>query len=182
MPSIDTARLRELFHYNPENGLFTHKQQPRSKRAGRVAGSVDKSKGGYVRIAIARSNGGYDLFYAHRLAWQYVHGVEPALDIDHRNGVRWDNRIANLREADRSQNQWNYPRPRNNTTGFKGVRVCGTTGRWRAQIRYRGTRLYLGTFDAAELAAAAYQEKARELFGEFVRQEPANSNAAAEAA
>ena len=38
------------------------------------------------------------VYYAHRLAWVWVHGRHPCGEIDHSNRNRADNRIANLRE------------------------------------------------------------------------------------
>ncbi|WVS23985.1 hypothetical protein QkW1_62 [Ralstonia phage QkW1] len=172
MTTIDTARLRELFNYDPETGVLTHRA---GRRAGLPAGCIDKSKRGYVRISIPTGNGRYLLLYAHRLVWQYVHGSEPALDLDHINGVRSDNRISNLREVSRSQNQWNYPTPKTNTSGAKGVRAT-TSGRWAAYIKQYGERIYLGTFVTIEQASAAYRDAEARLFGEFARPETANDN------
>jgi len=56
-----------------------------------MAGSVHST--GYVRIGV---DGGK--YTAHCLAWLYTHGVWPSDQIDHINGNRSDNRIANLRE------------------------------------------------------------------------------------
>lgn len=173
MTTVDTATLHALFHYDPLTGIFTSK---RGRRVGRAAGCRDMSKRGYVRLSIPVGNGRYIQIYAHRAAWQYVYGSEPDIDVDHRNGVRWDNRLENLRLADRNQNQWNYPTPKTNTTGAKGVRLCATTGKYRAQIRHFNKRIYLGSFDTIEAAAQAYNQKAAELFGEFMRQETANDN------
>ena len=47
--------------------------------------------------------------------------------IDHINGIKTDNRLCNLREATRSQNQVNTPVVKNNTSGFKGVHLHNKT-------------------------------------------------------
>lgn len=53
------------------------------------------SSDGYMRTGRTRPQ---DEQYIHRIVWESVHGPIPAgLQIDHRNGVRNDNRIANLR-------------------------------------------------------------------------------------
>lgn len=175
MPSIETSRLRELLTYDQDTGLFTYRT---GKNAGKTAGTVDHSKGGYVRIVITMATGKYVAFYAHRLAWQYMTGDEPSYQIDHRNNVRSDNRWSNLREATPTENQRNYPKPKTNTSGMKGVRQCGRTGRWRADIRVGGNKKeYLGHFDTPQAAFQAYAKRNRELFGEFSNIGiPANDN------
>jgi hypothetical protein len=50
-----------------------------------------------------------------------AHGRWPEHDIDHRNGVRDDNRLENLREATNAQNTQNHGRPRTNPTDYHGV-------------------------------------------------------------
>jgi hypothetical protein len=102
---------------------------------------------------------------AHRLAWLYVHGKHPAAEIDHRNGKRADNRIANLRDTPPSQNRWNaVPR---NRSGVVGVYRRGA--KWRAKIIVSGRSIELGTYDSRKEAAAAYRCAARLLRGEFAR-------------
>lgn len=100
-------------------------------------------------------------FLAHRLAWVYVYGVWPA-EIDHVNGNRSDNRIANLRSVSHRDNQQNMRLPRsNNSSGYLGVHF--DRGRWVAQIRSEGMRHRLGRFDTAEEASDAYLAAKRRL-------------------
>jgi hypothetical protein len=47
------------------------------------------------------------IYYAHRLAWLWWFGEWPEGGLDHINRIRNDNRIDNLREATRSENQRN---------------------------------------------------------------------------
>jgi len=87
------------------------------------------------------------------------------MQVDHINGNRLDNRRENLRLCTHQQNCMNRKPV---TPGYKGV--SWAKGKWRAQIRYQGYTHYLGNnFDAPEEAAQAYDEKAKELFGEFAR-------------
>lgn len=56
---------------------------------------------GYVRLG-RRGNG---CLYAHRLIYEAVHGpIPPGLEINHRNGLKADNRIRNLDMVTRAQN------------------------------------------------------------------------------
>jgi len=64
-------------------------------RFGLPIGFVDKASG-YVRIGGVMAREGLPQ-YAHRLVWESVFGpVPPGLHIDHKNGIRNDNRISNL--------------------------------------------------------------------------------------
>lgn len=149
--SLDGKSLRSLLDYNPDTGVFYWRIQPsRNVKAGAVAGCVDSY--GYTRI---RVNG--MKFMAHRLAWLYTHGVMPTHEIDHINGNRADNWITNLRDVSPSTNLQNQAKPhKGNTSGFLGVSWSKSKKRWRAQIFANGRNEYLGSFDTAEAAHAAY--------------------------
>lgn len=150
------ARVRELFFYDAETGVFT-RIVPISERdpAGKVAGSLQTQ--GYQQI---RVDGGR--YLAHRLAWLYVHGEWPKGVIDHINGIPLDNRIANLREADIQINAQNLHKARSDSlTGIQGI--TKVWNRWRAQIHIDGSSRYLGSFATPEEAHAAYVAAKREI-------------------
>lgn len=90
----------------------------------------------------------------------------PGKVIDHRDGDGCNNRRENLRIATWQQNAMNRPTYTSNTTGHKGVCI-DSPGRWRASIGHGGKQIYLGLFESAEAAGAAYVEAARRLHGEF---------------
>lgn len=79
------------------------------------------------------------------------------------------NRIANLRQATRSQNMANARQKANNTSGFKGVHFL--RGKWQAQIQIGGRRIHLGCYLTPEVAHMAYRIAAKKHFGEFARTE-----------
>ena len=156
-------RLRELLHYDPLSGVFTHRVT-RGGRAqvGTVAGSRVTS--GHVQIKVDRRG-----YLAHRLAFLYMTGEWPAAEVDHINRVRDDNRWDNLRPATHAQNMVNKQFPCN-STGFRGVVRFGK--RFGAAI-YVGCdgkkkRIHLGMFATAEEAHQAYLTAARELHGDFL--------------
>lgn len=93
--------------------------------------------------------------------------TDPNIQVDHRNGIKYDNQRDNLRACTKTQNSWNRPAQQNNSSGYKGVSRRSDTGKWLAQIGYKGVRLRLGLFDSPEAAHAAYCDKAKELHGEF---------------
>jgi hypothetical protein len=154
-PNLTAEEVRSLFHYDPDTGVFTRKVNRHRFKSGEVAGT--KSDEGYINIKVQKST-----YKAHRLAWLYVYGAFPDLQIDHINGIRSDNRIANLREVTHSgntQNQRTYQR--SNKSGFLGV--SPNNRRWKATISVHGEYKYLGTFDTPELAHQAYLDAKRSL-------------------
>ena len=143
-------RVRERLAYDPDSGLLTWASRPSRKiRIGQHAGRIGTN--GYVVIRLDGLN-----YHANRLGWLLHHGVWPAMEIDHINGERADNRIANLRDVDRSTNMSNRKgADRDAMTGVLGV--YKHRQRFVAQRRIHGVHRYLGTFDTAAAAGEAYK-------------------------
>jgi hypothetical protein len=166
---ITAERLREVLDYNPKTGLFTWRHVPdksvqwNGRHAGRPAGHPCKTLG-YVLLKVEGR-----LCRAHRLAWLYMTGKWPTGEIDHVNGDGLDNVFANLRLATRSEQNRNVRAHRDSTSGLKGAYWDKRTSTWLAQIRHEGKQHYLGKYQTAEEAHAAYCEAARRLHGEFAR-------------
>jgi hypothetical protein len=150
-------QLKKILSYDPETGLFHWKIKPSKRFAkGMQAGSLGD---GYIRI---HTNGRQ--YGAHRLAWLYVHGVEPEHQIDHINGNPSDNRIVNLRQATQMENAQNIRKPqKNNSHGNLGVTYDPKKKLWRTRISINGTRKYIGKFKTQEQAAQAYLEAKRSM-------------------
>lgn len=153
-PSI--AFVRERFSYDPNTGDLTW-AKARRDYLGRVAGYQEDD--GYIRVTI-----GNDRYHAHRLIWAIVHDEYPE-EIDHRNGVRSDNRIKNLRACTRSENHQNRGDSSNNTTGFRGVTYDKANSRFLARIGHNYKQYHLGSFIKPEDAAAAYKRAKKQLHG-----------------
>lgn len=152
MTDLTAERLREYLEYNCLTGVF------RWRGSGCVTGT--KTKAGYIRVRIDEVR-----YYAHRLAWLYVHGEWPPEEIDHINQVKTDNRLCNLRLASHAENTKNKPIPRTNRTGVRGVSKSGE--RFVARIMVDGVQKHLGRFDTPEEAGEAYHAAAVEGFGTF---------------
>lgn len=130
---------------------------------GTIAGSA--ATNGRWRIKID-----YVEYAGHRLAWLYVTGEWPPIDIDHEDRDPLNNRWDNLRLATPSQNGANkMALP--NSTGFKGVGHSQNNKRnpYTAMITVHQKKIYLGCFQTPEAAHAAYYKAAKEHFGEFAR-------------
>lgn len=153
--------VRSLLSYDAASGIFTWKVSPSNRvRVGGIAGAFNRHTG-YTSISIRGK-----LHRAHRLAWLYETGEWPADQVDHINGDRSDNRIANLRVISASLNLQNQREARGNnkSSGLLGVSI-GKNGRnWRTSIRTSlGKQQHIGYFDTKEAAHDAYVEAKRRL-------------------
>lgn len=136
---ITQERLHELFEYRDDGSLWW---KIRPARSNPRAGTLHPKNGyRYVRCDGQR-------YREHRVVWMYHHGRWPIGDLDHRNRVRDDNRIENLREVSKSANQWNRD--------ARGTSFYVRTGKWQAHIQMHGKLRGLGYFLTEEEAHQAY--------------------------
>lgn len=102
----------------------------------------------------------------HRLIMNCKSGVF----IDHKDGNRLNNRKFNLRFATSSQNAANTSaRKHKKYTIYKGITWRSKTKKWTSSIKKNGKTIHIGNFSKELEAAIAYDEKSKELFGEFSR-------------
>lgn len=157
VPLSDTLtheQVKAALTYNPETGKFYWLESSVRGRPKGVAGTSHST--GYEQI---RLNG--KSYLAHRLAWFYMYGTWPTYEVDHINGDRADNRIANLREVTHRQNAMN--RIEHRLGKLPGAYKDRRWGRWQARIKIANTTRSLGTYDTAEEAHAAYLQAVKEL-------------------
>ena len=160
----------DVFYHCNETGKLYFKKRPidhfDSKRGmnifnGRFAGKEAgyTSKIGYVQV---RYNG--VLCLAHRIVWELYNGKEPDGMIDHIDGNPSNNRIENLRIANKSINAKNQKKSISNTSGVTGISRSFNGSRWRAYISNEGKAIHLGVFDDIEDAINARKE-AEKIYG-----------------
>lgn len=145
---ITQQELKEAVTYNKDTGEFT-----RNKSAGAAKkGSICKSPTahGYIRICIK----GID-YMAHRLAFLYMEGALPDVDVDHINHITSDNRWCNLRLVSKSLNQRNRTLSKNNKSGSNGVYFSNSHNRWVAVAYINNKRKHIGNFKTKEEAIEA---------------------------
>lgn len=170
--------LKRYLHYDPDTGVFTWlERQPsdfsdgcqtkehncmswNKRNAGKAAGSIHGS--GYIHIRFNKKS-----YSAHILAWIYMTGKKPNIDIDHKNNNKVDNRFSNLRLATESQNVGNSKMRKNNKSGLKGI--FKSKRKWRALGSKGGKKSHLGYFDCPAAAHFAYVIWAHKSYGEFMR-------------
>lgn len=165
MDEPDFAFFAALFQYDPCSGLLTWRfNRGTRKCAGSVAGS--RHRDGYQHVKV-----GPRTFMVHRIAWIMHHRarIPDGAQIDHKNNLKSDNRIENLRLATDQQNKQNRPTRRTSRSGLKGATLHRASGLWAATIKANKTRHHLGYFKTPEEAHEAYKEAAGRLHGDFAR-------------
>ena len=156
---LTIEQLKNALNYDANTGVFIWKTRPsKAVKVGDVAGCVEK-RIGYVTIGIAKR-----IYKAHRLAWLYAYGEWPKGLIDHINGNKADNRIANLRDVFADGNSQNIRKPnRRNKSGFMGVIFFQK--KWRASITVSGKTKWLGDYATPEEAHQVYLVAKRKYHG-----------------
>lgn len=157
---LSQTRLHEIFDYIPSSGRLSRKNCTINHNAKPVTEGM--SKQGYFMRWVDKK-----CYAEHALVFMYHYGYIPE-EIDHRNHIKTDNRIENLRACDRTHNNGNLrKRKGKHSSTYKGVSYHKGASKWVAQISKSKTHYHLGLFATQEEAAVAYNKKALELYGEF---------------
>lgn len=154
--TMTQSYLKKIIKYNEDTGVFIWiVDRGYSTYAGSIAGCINTL--GYRTIKID-----YHPHLAHRLAWLYVYGEWPNGHIDHINHVRNDNRLANLRDVTRSENNKNVSRGVHNNKDI-GVSWHIIRKKWQVYIGYKGKTKYLGLYSNKDDAIIARKNAEVEL-------------------
>lgn len=98
--------------------------------------------------------------------YRLILGARDGEQVDHADRDRLNNRRANIRLCNGTQNGANR-RLNRTSTGFRGVDRPSYISGWRARIKAHGKSRHLGIYPTPEEAARAYDAAATEAFGEF---------------
>lgn len=136
------------YRYEPETGHFFKRDEIWPDR---LVGK-SKNRDSYRKVTIDGIK-----YYAHRLAWFYVHGYWPD-KIDHIDHDKANNRICNLRSVDPQTNSRNARLSSSNKSGYTGVCFDAWSQKWLASIVVDGKNINLGRFVDPESANLARLE------------------------
>lgn len=92
---LTQKEVREIFYYDPNDGIFRWKISPNSLHKN----NIGKTVGGKVEPCGIRITYKGVKYLAHRLAWIYTHGeIEKSTAIIHKDGNLSNNKISNLKK------------------------------------------------------------------------------------
>lgn len=152
---LTQERLKSLLSYDPISGSVRWREYRSGTRSfDREAGHLNEQ--GYRMLCVDREH-----ILAHRVIWMYVHGRWPLHFIDHIDGNRSNNSIANLREASDLQNARNAL-----AKGFYLEKRVKSRP-YVVEIKVRRKKIQVGRFATESAARTAYLEATRKYFGEF---------------
>ncbi len=133
-----TELLWSRFAYNPLTGELHHLPR-KGVKAGAVAGYINPD--GYRMAAIDKTK-----YLAHRLVWKWVTGRDPVGEIDHvgQEGASTKSNVFHgLQDVSHRENLQRSLKAR----GLNGMGVTRLKdGKWQAQPRIGGKKIYLGRF------------------------------------
>ena len=159
---LDYDILSKYFKYEHEEGRFFRKIQMGNYKPDSEV-TVAEHHSGYKYISIKIDCKRHNLSL-HRIAWTLYYKKIPENFIDHINHIRSDNRIENLREVSKVENNKNQSMPKHNTSGFVGVSYHKRDKIWEARIKVNYNQIYLGRFKTKEEAIEA-RKKAEVQYG-----------------
>lgn len=145
---ITEQLVREVFYFDKEVGKLYWKK-PTSKRVKKGEEIKTLDRHGYYKVGLNNKE-----YLVHRVVWLYVYGYYPENLIDHIDGNKLNNKIENLREANKFCNSLNSKTRKDNTSNIRGVYFDKNNKKWYAQIK-DNKRYFLGYYDSYDEAVCA---------------------------
>jgi hypothetical protein len=165
---LTQEKAKQLFSYDPHEGILRWREWSRGRRADLVAGCPCRKKGKptYLVVRVGQKPG--KLYPVHQIVWLYMTGEWPDTLIDHEDLDGENNKFINLRKATNGQNMMNGRLRADNKTGVKGISMH-RNGMFRVRINVDGKEIFLGRFYEFEKAVAVRKEAQIRYHGEFAR-------------
>lgn len=159
--SADAVVIAKNVWYSPSTGGTWSSQYHQGHNPNCEIRKLATKWNGYWYVQIAGKSRSI-----HRLAWIAINGpIKMGMVIDHIDGDRSNNRMANLRVIPFAENVAKRVVSPSNTNGIPGVRMKGD--RWEARVGHRRKIIRIGTFDSREDAYQAYLTVKRRIHGEL---------------
>jgi len=156
----ELTELVSLLKYKNRTGLlYWSKNFDRKNRVGQKAGCLTNR--GYMQLRFKGK-----VYFAHRVIFFMHHGFLPE-QIDHKDGIKSNNKIKNLRGANHSQNQQNSKKRTNNSSGYKGITWRKASKKWVVRIVVDRKSHHVGLYENIELAVKACNIARKKLHKEF---------------
>ncbi len=153
--------LKTILNYNPITGDLIWKiSKGRRVKKDQIAGWTTSR--GYREVQIDGK-----VYQAHRVIWLLEKGSWPEIEIDHKDLVKSNNRLDNLRPATDTQNQMNRALQKNNKSGHKGVIWHKRDKRWYSYISVNKKHIWLGYYKEYDDAVIARKKAVSKYFGEY---------------
>lgn len=152
---LSLEALRSRLSFEPDTGVFRWLTTQGGVTVGSPAGNLNSS--GYMVVGFSGLK-----IRQHRLAWLFNFGAWPSGTIDHIDGDKKNNRIANLRNVPHRVNKQNMRvATASNSLGVLGVYWSERRVGYMASVSTDGKQKRKGPFSTIERAQAAYLELKR---------------------
>ena len=158
MIPLDQQRVKELFYYDAESGMLLWRYGNKRNVKPWQEAKAPNGHGYYTAKIDGKS------YRVHRLIWLYVYGSFPQQEIDHKNKIRNDNRLCNLRDVSRSDNCQNLSLPSHNKSGHMGISWVKQRSLWTVYIKVNKKNKWLGCYKDLDDAVAARKAGEKEYY------------------
>jgi len=145
---------------------------PRGNHTMTVRGKMLKvsiSNEGYCSLNLRKNNKRHAVYLHRVIAKAFIPNPDNKAFIDHRDHNPGNNNIDNLSWCTQSENMANMDSKAKGLSIYKGVTFDKSRMKWAAKITFNYKTINLGRFQSEVLAAKAYNDKAKELFGNFAK-------------
>jgi len=151
--------IKEMLTYKDGKLYWKNRVGFQAYLNGKEAGGYDKN--GYIRLRVNET-----LMFSHRVIYFLHYGCWPR-QIDHKNRIKDDNRIENLRACTASENRTNVANKINESIYGRNVSKKSNTGKYRVRLTKFGKEIHIGEFEDLEFAQLVASEAREKYYGEW---------------
>jgi hypothetical protein len=160
MRNATQEEVLRLFEYR--DGVLYWKERPRCSRKppGDMSAGFESTQG-YKKVKFNK-----ETYYVHQIVFLMHHGYIPEV-VDHIDRNTSNNRIENLRPANKSLNAFNSKPKTTNSSGYKNVTWNKQIKKWQVQLTINKRCKHFGWFDDLDFAGLLADEARRLYHGEY---------------